>query len=260
SAVEGLNYRTATQAGMTNQEGEFTYQAGESIIFSIGDIDFPSVDAEEQLTPLDIFQTADYENVGVVNMLRLLQTLDEDGVAGNGIVIASNVHSDAAGLTLDFTAPDFDSMVATLVANSGSPLVALIGAEQAINHLRTSLDDEVAVACGSDHAKVGFSGSLSTLAHNVSGTATIIDNCTIQITAFNYDGGGPQVYFYAADNFMFGSDDAFSISGAINGQTYVDRTLVYSLPNGKTLDDFDTLSVWCSDFNANFGDLIFAAP
>lgn len=193
-------------------------------------------------------------------MARLLQTLDEDGVADNGIVIATNVHNNAIGLTVDFTDPDFDSMVATLVANGGGPLVELISEEQAIDHLRASLDDEVAMGCGNDHAKVGYTGDFSTLFHNVSGTATIIDNCTIQITGFNYDGGGPQVYFYAAQDFMFDADSAFPISGAINGQTYVDRTLVYNLASAVSLDDFNTLSVWCSDFNANFGELIFTAP
>ena len=260
SAVEGLNYQTASQSGSTNDNGEFSYQSGESVIFSIGDIEFPAVDAKDELSPLDVFQTSSFENIGVVNMARLLQTLDDDGAAENGIVISSNVHSVATGLVVDFTSTDFDSMVATLVANGGGPLVELISEEQAINHLQSTINNMQGVGCGDDHSKVGFSGEFSTLAHSVSGVATIIDNCTIQITEFNYDGGGPQVYFYAANNFMFDGDSAFAISGTINGQNYSNRTLTYNLPDNKTLDDFDTLSVWCSDFNANFGELMFTAP
>lgn len=260
SAVEGLNYRTASQTGMTNSQGEFSYQSGETIIFSIGDIDFPSVSAKEILTPLDIFDTTDYSHVGVINMARLLQSLDQDGVAANGITISSNVHSVAAGLSVDFNDADFDSMVETLVANSGGNLVTLISSAQAIAHLQLSLDDAMGTGCGNDHAKVGFNGNFSTIAHGVSGTATIVNNCTIEVTLFNYDGGGPSVYFYGAIDHRYDESDAFIIGSVLNGQSYIDRTLTYDLPTSKTLDDFNTLSVWCNQFDASFGELVFTAP
>jgi cytochrome c len=51
-----------------------------------------------------------------------------------------------------------------------------------------------------DHEKVGLVANLSTLAHRFSGRAEIIDNSTIQITNFNFEGNAPNVVFYGAVN------------------------------------------------------------
>ncbi|WP_426360524.1 DM13 domain-containing protein [Pseudocolwellia sp. HL-MZ19] len=45
-----------------------------------------------------------------------------------------------------------------------------------------------------------------------------------------------------------------------NSVEYVNENITLKLPNNKTLDDLQYLSVWCIDFNANFGDLRFTAP
>ncbi|MDX1452573.1 MAG: hypothetical protein R3183_08435, partial [Oleiphilaceae bacterium] len=54
SAVAGIQYRTATQSGVTNRHGEFAYLAGETVTFSIGDINLPAVPAGAVITPLDL--------------------------------------------------------------------------------------------------------------------------------------------------------------------------------------------------------------
>lgn len=52
-----------------------------------------------------------------------------------------------------------------------------------------------AICGGKTSAKVGKTLTLSSRAHGVSGTATVVDDCTIQLSNFNYDGGGlPDVY------------------------------------------------------------------
>ena len=38
SAVAGIQYKTTTQQGVTNAQGEFKYLAGESVVFSMGGI------------------------------------------------------------------------------------------------------------------------------------------------------------------------------------------------------------------------------
>ena len=57
-----------------------------------------------------------------------------------------------------------------------------------------------AATCGGKtSAKVGKTLTLSSRAHGVSGTATVVDDCTIQLSNFNYDGGGlPDVYVWGA--------------------------------------------------------------
>ena len=104
---------------------------------------------------------------------------------------------------------------------------------------------------------VGYSGFFSTLAHNVSGLATIVDDCTIKLSNFDYDGSGPAVYVYAGKHHDYASVEAFSISQRIEGQTNQDAEFIFRLPTNKTLDDLNGLSVWCDDFNADFGHMTF---
>lgn len=141
SSVGGIKYRTPTQSGITTVNGEFSYIEGESVTFSIGGIDLPSVSAQAILTPLNLVDTADYNNNTVTNIARLLQTLDTDGDASNGITIAGDAHTYASGMSLDFAASSFDDDVAGLVANSGSVNTVLTDAETAITHLKTTISN-----------------------------------------------------------------------------------------------------------------------
>ncbi len=68
SAVEGLNYQTVSQNGKTTELGEFTYQEGERITFSIGSIVLPNIPADTLLTPFNVFDSTDINNVQVVNL------------------------------------------------------------------------------------------------------------------------------------------------------------------------------------------------
>lgn len=139
SAVGGLHYATPSNSGTTNAMGEFNYVSGEAVTFSVGDAEFPAVTAVNTITPLTIFNTSEVSDTSVVNMARLLQTLDDDGDPDNGINILSAAHDAASGLTIDFESPTFDSQVANLVAGSGSVTTTLISAEQAKDHLTETL-------------------------------------------------------------------------------------------------------------------------
>jgi len=259
AAVEGLSYLTASQNGRTNADGEFTYQLDEDIIFSLGDIIFPSVKAASYLTPLELYATDNINQLEVVNLLRLLQSLDVDGDTSNNIQISDTSHQLAEGLSIDFSASDFEQQVAELVANSGGLHQQLISADMAIYHFQQTLDSitQGATTCNKTHEKIGYSGNFETFAHNVSGKATIIDDCTIEISQFSYDGGGPDVYLYAAKEHNYISSEAFAIGPKLNGQIYNDAKFFIKLPNDKSLDDLTGLSVWCVDFEADFGHMQF---
>lgn len=261
SAVEGLNYQTESQSGKTNTEGEFNYQLDEMITFSIGGIKFPAVAVDAIITPLDIFKTESFENIGVINMARLLQSLDIDGIASNGIELNENIHTLAAQLNIDFTSDDFDDDVTQFVLENNAVNISLISPQQAINHLKDTLLVTTPSNCSDDHPMVGFTGSFSTLAHNVSGDAEILDSCTIIIRNFNYDSSAPAVYFYSY-NTQFPETPGFTIGDELreNREIYSNETITVKLPNNKTLDDIETFSVWCVDFLVSFGDLTFTAP
>ncbi len=141
SAVSGIDYQTVSGTGTTNTSGQFSYLEGESVTFSIGDINLPPVAAGPVITLLDIFNTQDINDPSVVNLARLLQSLDENGDPTNGISIHNDAHLSATGLmSLDFASATFDADVINLVANSGSVTTVLIDVSTALSHLQDSLD------------------------------------------------------------------------------------------------------------------------
>ncbi|WP_274620315.1 DM13 domain-containing protein [Colwellia maritima] len=199
--VAGLRYATETQSGVTNSQGEFNYLANEKVTFSIGSITFPTIDAASVITPLNLFNTNDINNSLVVNVLRLLQSLDLDGIAGNGIQIPTLVHELTSGITVDVSSDLFEQQIDSLLTLATTLNLTLVSADEAIYHFQQTLEalnGEAMGNCAKTHRNVGWSGNFNTLAHNVSGKATLIDDCTIRISEFYYDGGGPEVYIYPA--------------------------------------------------------------
>jgi cyclophilin family peptidyl-prolyl cis-trans isomerase len=95
--VEGLGFRTATLSGTTGAQGQFSYRAGESVTFFIGGLELPSVRGAAVVTPLEVAGTGSLNDARVVNMLVLLQSLDEDANASNGIKIPAAASTAAAG-------------------------------------------------------------------------------------------------------------------------------------------------------------------
>ena len=111
-------------------------------------------------------------------------------------------------------------------------------------------------SCPSTHGNVGNVAQLSTLLHDVEGTATIVDDCTIRIDMFHYDGLGIVVEFYGAQDRDY--PRGFSLSGELQrNQPYENVTLTVQLPENRTLDDMNSISVWCVSAGVNFGDGIF---
>lgn len=110
------------------------------------------------------------------------------------------------------------------------------------------------VAFAQFYPLAGWEAQLSTASHNVSGTVRIIDQDTLSVENFTYDGGGPAVYFYlGADNTHNDFSHGIPAGPLLTGTVYQNDTLTIDLPPGYTLDEFDAISVWCVDFQVNFG-------
>lgn len=132
SAVAGVNYATPSFSGITNADGKYLYKEGESITFSIGNIVFPAILAKGVLTPLDLAGTQDINDRKVINIARLLQSLDDDLDPSNGIVIP-------AGLTT--VALNFDQDVAAFETQVSADMgLALVLQVDALAHLQAELD------------------------------------------------------------------------------------------------------------------------
>ncbi len=109
SAVEGLDYETPTKSGITDVDGFFEYQQGESITFSIGDLVLGECKGQEILTPIEIVYGASDENDPVVtNICRFLQSLDVDGDLENGIFISPEIRQEINGRNINFDMDSFE--------------------------------------------------------------------------------------------------------------------------------------------------------
>jgi hypothetical protein len=110
----------------------------------------------------------------------------------------------------------------------------------------------------------GRSASLTTRAHRVSGTVTIIDDCTYAFDGLSYDGEGPDVFVYvAADLAGLEEEDVVFDADARITRAFDDECLVAQLPADATFSDISTsevvLSLWCRAFAANFGEAVVKA-
>ena len=150
--VQGVSYRSGTLAGVTGSGGEFQYQAGEKVRFFIGDIALgQAVEGKAVITPLDLVAQGTLDSPAVINIARLLQSLDarpEDAhitIPATVRTAAVRTHDGVASAIqfLDFAdesafANSAAQLIATLTA--GYPFTAvLVDADSARAHLRASL-------------------------------------------------------------------------------------------------------------------------
>ena len=164
SAVAGVTYTTSSGlSGTTNASGEFSYQPGDTASFSIGDVSLGSVAASAVLTPVEVMGASDTADQKVINLARLLQTLDSDGDPSNGIEITSSTSNTLRGKTLSFDVDvdtfTSDGTVAQIQTAVGK---TLISATSALNHLHSTMNERSLTSKVSSDSKLkAMGGSLS---------------------------------------------------------------------------------------------------
>jgi len=82
--VEGLSYITYSGiTGVTDAQGHFEYKKGDKITFQLGSVTLPPISAQSTITPLTI---TDSNATKAANIAYVLQNLDTDGNAANGVI------------------------------------------------------------------------------------------------------------------------------------------------------------------------------
>lgn len=126
SPVEGADYSTATQSGVTNANGEFRYSPGETVRFSVGGIELGSATGAPLITPVELTGSANPGTAAAPNAatraLRFLQSVDADRNPLNGITISETTRTLAASLSLDFTSAS-DAEVDVVIGATSNPVV-----------------------------------------------------------------------------------------------------------------------------------------
>ena len=151
SAVEGLGYETPTHTGMTDANGSFMYHEGDTIRFYVGDIMLGEAMAKPIMTPIDLVDGAtDETNQAVVNMTRVLQTMDDDMNPENGISITNAMFDVMSGHMIDFNVdpdqfaydPDVMSMMDAMnQAGTSGFMRMMVSPETAIAHFSSSMNN-----------------------------------------------------------------------------------------------------------------------
>jgi hypothetical protein len=83
--VNGLYFETPTQTGITGDGGQFWFIPDERIDFYVGSLYLGDAEAKRAVGPDDLFDTDMYDD-RVINVARLLQSLDGDGNPAQGSI------------------------------------------------------------------------------------------------------------------------------------------------------------------------------
>lgn len=155
SAVIGVQYTTSGGlSGITGSNGQFQYRSGDTVTFKIGSLVLGSMvvtGSDAIVTPILLATTGGVVNSNkVVNLLVLLQSLDEDGLAGNGLSINPAVGAalTAGGMVPALDGPSGAAFSATLTdvldaaGDAGGPGVA-IDPTVARNHFAEQMREQL---------------------------------------------------------------------------------------------------------------------
>lgn len=213
--VQGIAYSTPSFEGVTDENGRFEYRPREQVTFKLGEITLGTAEGQSQLTPLELADTTDINDAQVVNIARLLQTLDADKASESLIVITSDMRL-AATVDVDLTqsVSDFeqDDAVGTLISAFGS--TELISEEEALDHLQETLvelgyNQAPEVNAGEDQSVT--SGGVVT----ISGTVNDPDGAIVDFE-WQYDQGedDPDITFFTDEEVGDTADNADNADNA----------------------------------------------
>ncbi|XP_035441605.1 protein Skeletor, isoforms B/C isoform X3 [Spodoptera frugiperda] len=109
-------------------------------------------------------------------------------------------------------------------------------------------------------------GRLTQYAHGIRGTVYAVDESTVFVRGFAYDGTGPDAYFWVGDTpqpspegILVPYPEDYTTRDPPILSAHSNTDILLKLPGGKRLRDIKWISVWCRRFTVNFGD-VFIPP
>ncbi|KAF4338106.1 domon domain protein [Fusarium beomiforme] len=107
-------------------------------------------------------------------------------------------------------------------------------------------------AVGVMAAKMGDSGTLSSLDAGLGGTVEVASNTELKITDYELkDASAPALYWWGSKTEDLSS--GFRINKERISDTSSKMDIMVKLDAGYTAKDFSYVGLWCEKFNANFG-------
>ena len=103
----------------------------------------------------------------------------------------------------------------------------------------------------------GWAADMPVGFHQSTGHAVILDDRTIRIDNFTYDGTAPAVYFYLGETNEHDSFAEGTAIGAHLNRAYNNETVTVQLPVGQSLEPYSAISVWCAAVKVSFTSATF---
>lgn len=143
SKVEGITYISGSISGVTDANGTFRYETGGTVRFMIGDLLIGEAQGKELITPVDFVRGGSVSQPTVLNIVRFLLTIDNDGNPDNGIQISKTMHNLASKNSISFaqSAADFaangnvQTIISEITAATTAGARTLVADSAAQNHL-----------------------------------------------------------------------------------------------------------------------------
>lgn len=229
--VIGLEYKSGAISGITGANGSYTCETGKDVTFSLGKVTLGTVSCRQLITPVELITNGSADNQTVVNIVKFLTMVDDDGDATNGMTISANVRKLAKNWpSIDFTSASFntDANVTTIVNdinNNDSVAHTLPTDTNAKNHLKSTL------MCAYSGA---FSGSFQ--GSDNGGIGILISPTSGKMLTIGYS-KGTQQYFSGWGTQGFGFDTNRAIQGSVStGASFTGKITTVDSVSGSWLN------------------------
>jgi hypothetical protein len=209
--VMGLGYVSGTHSGLTDNGGAFIYEEGQGITFSVGAASIGAVlTAKNLVTPVDLVAQGTGTSNHVLNVVRFLMMLDQDGNPNNGIQISAAVTAAAAS----WAPVDFDT---TDLATTLGPIIQQASAADGVTHVLPN------AATAQAHLRAGFYCTHSGNYYGSFGETHLAGDGRGDFTASVFPDGSMQSIAYASDTLVgFNVQTKNAVSPLLDG-TFAQR-------------------------------------
>jgi hypothetical protein len=127
SNVSGLQYQSGAITGVTASggsgatAGQFTYEVGSGVTFSVGGVSLGTTAGDVFVTPTNLIANSTTNQIEVLNITRFLMMLDNDGNPDNGITISGDVRDIAPQWTqVNFSTTNLDADLFSIMSDVAS--------------------------------------------------------------------------------------------------------------------------------------------
>ncbi|KAM8703020.1 hypothetical protein ACLKA7_005376 [Drosophila subpalustris] len=111
-----------------------------------------------------------------------------------------------------------------------------------------------------------YIGQFTNFAHGIKGSIYAVDESTLFVKSFAYDGTGPDAFFWVGktarpspEGYIIPYPEEYKGSDPPILQAHNNTDIILRLPMGKRIKDIRWLSVWCRRFTVDFGE-VFIPP